>query len=149
MSAPPLHVRCTLLSATLVACSPIGQSCKSSPAPTPPRASPIPQTDSGLRDATSAPDAMSALDATTDPDAMGAAPPPPPGEDGSGVYPPVPRIIAIGDVHGDGAATMKVLRGTGVIDANENWAAGTSWVVQVGDQLDNRNIQRLRHLYRG
>ena len=124
--------------AALLCCAALGPSCKSSNAPAPTPAA----TDSGRADATapSHPDATTggARDAAaqTNPDAQTTAPPIPPGEDGPGVYPPVPRIIAIGDVHGDGSATLKVLEGTGVIDADQNWAAGTTWVVQVGDQLD-------------
>lgn len=57
-------------------------------------------------------------------------------EDGPGIYPSVPRIIAFGDVHGDLGATRGVLEGAGVIDGDGNWIAGTTWVVQTGDQLD-------------
>lgn len=57
-------------------------------------------------------------------------------EDGEGVYPAVPHLIAIGDVHGDGFATVDVLKAAGVIDDNQNWIGGTTWVVQTGDQLD-------------
>ena len=57
-------------------------------------------------------------------------------EDGAGVYEAVPRLIAIGDVHGDGISTGAVLQAAGVVDENYNWAAGTTWVVQTGDQLD-------------
>jgi hypothetical protein len=79
----------------------------------------------------------------------------PPGydDDGDGVHPAVPHLIAIGDVHGDGPATFEVLLATGVIDANQNWAAGTSWVVQTGDQLDRgydeENIMALFEHLRG
>lgn len=57
-------------------------------------------------------------------------------EDGDGIYAAVPHIIAIGDVHGDGNSTVAILLAAGVVDEDYNWTAGTSWVVQVGDQLD-------------
>ncbi|EDM79984.1 metallophosphoesterase [Plesiocystis pacifica SIR-1] len=63
---------------------------------------------------------------------------PPPGaiEDGRGVYPDVPHIIAFGDVHGDFVAMAEVLLGAGIVDDEGHWIAGETWVVQVGDQLD-------------
>ena len=79
---------------------------------------------------------------TGDPDASGeessSGDVPPKGidEDGDGVYPAVPHLIAFGDVHGDGYATSDVLLATGIVDENFDWAAGTTWVVQTGDQLD-------------
>ena len=57
-------------------------------------------------------------------------------EDGSGVYPDVPHILAIGDLHGDIFSTADVLIGAGIVDDNGHWIAGETWVVQVGDQLD-------------
>ena len=68
----------------------------------------------------------------------GAMEEPPEGadQDGEGIYPAVPHLIAFGDVHGDGWATEDVLIAAGVVDEYFNWAAGTAWVVQTGDQLD-------------
>ena len=57
-------------------------------------------------------------------------------EDGLGLYPDVPHIIAVGDLHGDLASTGDVLIGAGIIDKDGHWIAGETWVVQVGDQLD-------------
>jgi hypothetical protein len=48
----------------------------------------------------------------------------------------VERIVAVGDVHGDFTQFVKVLRAAGVIDANDNWIAGKTHLVQIGDVLD-------------
>jgi hypothetical protein len=47
-----------------------------------------------------------------------------------------PRIVAIGDLHGDIAATRAALRLAGAIDANDHWSGGSLAVIQTGDQLD-------------
>lgn len=46
------------------------------------------------------------------------------------------RLVAIGDLHGDIAATRRALRLAGAIDEAEHWIGGRLVVVQVGDQLD-------------
>jgi hypothetical protein len=46
------------------------------------------------------------------------------------------RIVAIGDLHGDLAATRAVLRTAGAIDAADRWIGGDLVVVQTGDVLD-------------
>lgn len=46
------------------------------------------------------------------------------------------RIVAIGDVHGDLAATKRALVLAGAIDASDKWVGGELVVVQTGDQLD-------------
>jgi hypothetical protein len=51
-------------------------------------------------------------------------------------YPPAQRIVAIGDLHGDLAATRTALRIAGAIDEHDDWVGGTMVVVQTGDQLD-------------
>lgn len=51
-------------------------------------------------------------------------------------YPAVARVIAVGDVHGDLEATRRALRRGQVVDDHDRWIGGTTWVVQVGDQLD-------------
>ncbi|MCW8984812.1 MAG: metallophosphoesterase [Thermoanaerobaculales bacterium] len=51
-------------------------------------------------------------------------------------YPPAQRIVAIGDLHGDLAATRTALQLAGAIDEHDQWAGGTMVVVQTGDQLD-------------
>lgn len=60
------------------------------------------------------------------------------------VVPPVKRIIAIGDIHGDLDLALKCLRLGNLIDENHDWIGGQTVVVQVGDQIDrcrpNRQI---------
>lgn len=50
---------------------------------------------------------------------------------------PMPeRLVAIGDLHGDLAATRSALRAAGAIDEADNWIGGKLVVVQTGDILD-------------
>lgn len=51
-------------------------------------------------------------------------------------YPETDRIVAVGDVHGDLDATIRVLRLGGLIDADNHWSGGSTVFVQTGDQLD-------------
>ncbi|NVB80346.1 MAG: calcineurin [Kofleriaceae bacterium] len=46
------------------------------------------------------------------------------------------RIVAIGDLHGDLAATRATLKVAGAIDDADKWIGGTLVVVQTGDILD-------------
>jgi hypothetical protein len=46
------------------------------------------------------------------------------------------RIVAIGDLHGDVAATRAALRLGGALGADDRWTGGKLVVVQTGDQLD-------------
>ncbi|HEY5938654.1 MAG TPA: metallophosphoesterase [Kofleriaceae bacterium] len=46
------------------------------------------------------------------------------------------RLVAIGDLHGDLAATRAALRTAGAIDAKDRWVGGALVVVQTGDVLD-------------
>jgi hypothetical protein len=55
-----------------------------------------------------------------------------------GIYPPVEKIYAIGDIHGDFNAFVLVLKKAGLIDNNYHWIGGNSHVVQVGDILDRK-----------
>merc|ERR1711871_1355666 len=51
----------------------------------------------------------------------------------------VPRIIAIGDLHGDYEETIEILKVAKVADrkkGNGVWTGGNTVVVQVGDQID-------------
>ncbi|MDH4036228.1 MAG: metallophosphoesterase [Candidatus Krumholzibacteria bacterium] len=50
--------------------------------------------------------------------------------------PPAPRIVAIGDLHGDLDATRRALRLAGAVDTNDRWTGGNLVVVQTGDQVD-------------
>jgi len=51
-------------------------------------------------------------------------------------YPSARRVVAIGDVHGDLAATHAALRLGGLIDDAGHWAGGDTVLVQTGDVLD-------------
>jgi hypothetical protein len=50
--------------------------------------------------------------------------------------PAPPRLVAIGDLHGDIAATRAAFRLAGAIDESDRWIGGDLVVVQTGDQLD-------------
>ena len=50
--------------------------------------------------------------------------------------PLTPRIVAIGDLHGDHAAWRAIARAARLIDANGRWAGGKAALVQVGDIVD-------------
>jgi len=52
------------------------------------------------------------------------------------------RLVAIGDVHGDFAATLAALRLAGAIDDQERWIGKHLVVVQTGDQLDRGDSER-------
>lgn len=58
------------------------------------------------------------------------------------VVPAAARIVAIGDVHGDVAATRKALQLAGAIDDKDQWIGGALVVVQVGDQLDRGDDEK-------
>lgn len=57
-------------------------------------------------------------------------------------FPAVPRIVAIGDLHGDLAATRRALQLAGAVDENDRWVGGNLVVVQTGDQLDRGDQER-------
>eukprot|EP00240_Pyramimonas_obovata_P006102 CAMPEP_0118947250 /NCGR_PEP_ID=MMETSP1169-20130426/45672_1 /TAXON_ID=36882 /ORGANISM="Pyramimonas obovata, Strain CCMP722" /LENGTH=330 /DNA_ID=CAMNT_0006893427 /DNA_START=109 /DNA_END=1097 /DNA_ORIENTATION=- len=50
--------------------------------------------------------------------------------------PPVKRLIAIGDLHGDMEKTKAAFNLAGLTDQQGRWIGGDTTVVQVGDQLD-------------
>ena len=52
------------------------------------------------------------------------------------------RIVAIGDLHGDLAATRAVLKLAGAIDDKDHWSGGELVVVQTGDQIDRGDDDR-------
>ncbi|KAH7279835.1 hypothetical protein KP509_37G039300 [Ceratopteris richardii] len=60
--------------------------------------------------------------------------------------PPVERVVAIGDIHGDLGKAKEALKIGGVMNQSESWVGGSTTVVQVGDLLD-RGAQELRVLY--
>ena len=55
-----------------------------------------------------------------------------------GVFPPMPRIVAIGDIHGDFKALHKALLKAGIVDTNGDWdrTNKNTIVIQLGDLLD-------------
>lgn len=58
------------------------------------------------------------------------------------ILPNAPRIIAIGDVHGDLLAARAALETAGVVDDNGQWIGDDTVVVQVGDQTDRGDEER-------
>jgi hypothetical protein len=48
----------------------------------------------------------------------------------------VPRIVAVGDVHGAYDEFVSVLRQAGVVDARHRWSGGRTHLVQTGDVVD-------------
>ena len=48
----------------------------------------------------------------------------------------LPPILAIGDLHGDYPATVKLLKKAKIIDHGLNWIGGDTILVQLGDQID-------------
>ena len=63
------------------------------------------------------------------------APPPAPAR-AEDVFEAPPRVVAVGDVHGDYDQLVMVLRGAGLVDDKLEWAGGRSHLVQTGDRLD-------------
>ncbi len=63
------------------------------------------------------------------------------------------RVVALGDLHGDLAATRRALRLAGAIDTADHWNGDDLVVVQTGDVLDRGDddravfdlLERLRH----
>ncbi len=60
-------------------------------------------------------------------------------DDQPGTLPAVPRIVCIGDVHGDLGRVVELLRILRIIDENTQWIAEpkNTVVVQLGDQIDS------------
>ena len=56
--------------------------------------------------------------------------------------PAVPKLVALGDLHGDLAATRAALKLAGAIDDQDHWVGGTLTVVQNGDQIDRGDQDR-------
>ena len=65
---------------------------------------------------------------------------------------PPPRIVAVGDLHGDYSAWMDIARAAGLVDASNHWAGGKTTLVQLGDVTDRgadslkiiRSLQQLQ-----
>ncbi len=49
---------------------------------------------------------------------------------------PAPRIVAVGDIHGDVRAFSSILQRAALIDANGRWTGRNAVLVQTGDYLD-------------
>jgi len=52
------------------------------------------------------------------------------------VWTDIKKIVAVGDIHGDYKAFIKILKGTGLIDDGLNWIGGKTHLVQIGDIMD-------------
>jgi len=52
------------------------------------------------------------------------------------VWTGVEKIIAVGDIHGDYKAFIKILKGTGLIDGELHWTGEKTHLVQIGDVMD-------------
>jgi hypothetical protein len=61
---------------------------------------------------------------------------------------PPPRIIAVGDLHGDYAAWLTIARAAGVMNAKNHWSGGKTTLVQMGDITDREpdSLQIIRSL---
>lgn len=68
------------------------------------------------------------VSAAAPPAAAPASPPP--------AAPRPPRLVAVGDLHGDLDNALAVLRLAGVVDEAGAWSAGALTVVQTGDTID-------------
>jgi hypothetical protein len=63
-----------------------------------------------------------------------------------------PRVISVGDLHGDFAAWQAIARAAGLVDARGHWAGGKTTLVQLGDVTDRapdslkivRSLQQLQ-----
>jgi hypothetical protein len=67
---------------------------------------------------------------------LGCVPSPFAGPGLRSVYPAVPRIVAVGDLHGDLEAARRALLLAGAVDAGGHWSGGRLVLVQTGDILD-------------
>ena len=48
----------------------------------------------------------------------------------------VERVVALSDPHGDHAAMLRTLGNAGIVDVNDNWVGGDTYLVITGDLLD-------------
>lgn len=46
------------------------------------------------------------------------------------------RVVSIGDLHGDLAHTLELMKGLGLINDEEKWIGGTTILIQTGDVVD-------------
>jgi hypothetical protein len=54
----------------------------------------------------------------------------------------IERVVAFADVHGANTELLQLLRETGIVDAQDRWAAGKAHVVNTGDLLDRGDGSR-------
>ncbi|MDX1482742.1 MAG: metallophosphoesterase [Woeseiaceae bacterium] len=59
-----------------------------------------------------------------------------PARGGDWTFDGVGRVVAVSDIHGAHAALVRTLGAAGVLDGDQNWAAGSDHLVIVGDILD-------------
>jgi hypothetical protein len=52
------------------------------------------------------------------------------------------RVVAVGDIHGDYSAFVRILRQTGLLDSGQRWTGGAATLVQTGDFLDRGPKER-------
>ena len=57
-------------------------------------------------------------------------------EDIQCVWTGVERIVAVGDLHGDFNNFVRILKFNEIIDSQNDWAAGKTHLVQIGDVMD-------------
>lgn len=62
--------------------------------------------------------------------------------------PDAPRVVAVGDLHGDYDAWLAIARAAGLADEDGDWAAGETVLVQLGDVTDRGpdSLKIIRHL---
>jgi hypothetical protein len=56
--------------------------------------------------------------------------------------PAAPRVVAIGDLHGDLGSARRALKLAGAIDDHDTWVGGKLVVVQTGDEIDRGDGDR-------
>ena len=61
---------------------------------------------------------------------------------------PAPRIVAVGDLHGDFSAWIDIARDARLIDPANHWTGGKTVLVQTGDMVDRGadSLKIVRHL---
>ena len=59
-----------------------------------------------------------------------------------------PRIVAVGDLHGDFSAWLDIARDAKLIDPANHWIGGKTVLVQTGDMVDRGadSLKIIRHL---
>lgn len=110
-------------------------------APPEPTARPQPESHAVTRAATSSNTGVSPS-ATAASSSAPAAPAAHGSRDESFRYAAAPRIVAIGDIHGDLRAARRALRLAGAVDADDDWIGKGLVVVQTGDEIDRGDDDR-------